>query len=155
MNWLSKWNRVTVSLSMNVTRFGTGVIFLLLISDLFKKVTESFTSSFSFCYWMPIVATALTPFMWLGSPADFWPAAYTAMFATLLGSVLLLANIIRESSQHMPSVTHSAPTFKTFFLSFGKILFAYSGASAFPNFQNDMREKKKFPKAVVIGFSSK
>ncbi len=155
MNWLWKSNRITVSLSMNVTRFGTGVIFLLLISSLFKSVTQSFIPSFSFCYWMPIVGTALTPLMWLGSPADFWPAAYTAMFATLLGSVLLLTNIIRESSQHISSATHSAPTFKSFFLSFGKMLFAYSGASAFPNFQNDMKEKDKFPKAVTVGFSSK
>ncbi len=155
MNWLSKSNRITVSVSMNVTRFGIGVIFLLLISDLFKSVTQSFTSSFSFCYWMPMVAAALTPLVWLGSPADFWPAAYSAMFATLLGSLLLLINIIRESSEHISSATHSAPTFKSFFLSFGKMLFAYSGASAFPNFQNDMKEKHKFPKAVTLGFSSK
>ena len=39
----------------------------------------------------------------------------------------------------------------SFFTSFGTILFAFGGASCFPNLQVDMKQPDKFPLAVVIG----
>ena len=133
---------VSVSLAMNITRFGTSTVFLLIISDLLKSVVASdqLKSVMAFlhfeklielgvCSWVPIVGTTLTPLMWLGSPADFWPAAYTAMVSTVVGSVLLLINIGIESKDHIKSATYSMPTFKNFFLSFGNILFAFGGLS--------------------------
>ncbi len=143
---------MTVSVAMNVTRFGASTVFLLLTAGLLRTVTASFIDHIGICSWIPIVGALLTPLMWLGSPADFWPAAYSAMISTVVGSFLLIANIIKESPDHIHGATYSAPTFKSFFLSFGNILFAFGGASAFPNFQNDMREKEKFPKAVTFGF---
>jgi len=52
-------------------------------------------------------------------------------------------------------VSHRNPTFGNFFDAFATILFSFGGASAFPTFQVDMRIPEKFPKAVVIGITSK
>jgi vesicular inhibitory amino acid transporter len=136
---------------MDITRFGASTVFLLLTAGLIKNVVQNLIH-IGICSWIPIVGALLTPIIWCGSPADFWPVAYIAMISTVIGSILLIINIIIESPDHFPSATYSAPSFKSFFLSFGNILFAFGGASAFPNFQNDMREKEKFPKAVTFGF---
>lgn len=104
---------------MNITLFGTSAVFLLLTSEVIQSVTGDFIH-FSFCDWIPIVAIVLLPLMWLGSPQDFWPAAYAAMGATIVGSILLMINIIKEAPDYFPDATYSGPSFKSFFLSFGK-----------------------------------
>ncbi|XP_054155610.1 uncharacterized protein LOC128954069 [Oppia nitens] len=148
------WGSAIVSISMNFTRFGTGVVFLILTSQLLQQVMSHVNKvqELGICSWVPIVGVSLTPFMWLGSPADFWPAAYTAMLSTILGSILLLADIGLQAKDRVSSANYPMPTFVSFFKAFGNILFAFGGASAFPNFQNDMKEKDKFPKAVIYGF---
>ena len=45
--------------------------------------------------------------------------------------------------------------FETFFLAFGMILFCFGGMAAFPTIQADMKEPKKFTKAVIIAMSCK
>lgn len=47
---------------------------------------------------------------------------------------------------------HPSPTPDSFFLGFGTMLFSYGGAITFPTIQNDMRDRSKFPLAVVISF---
>ena len=65
--------RYLVSFSINFTLFGVGVVFLLLASENIVSLINSYTdSNFSFCYMCVIVAAALTPVCWLGTPADFW-----------------------------------------------------------------------------------
>ena len=41
---------------------------------------------------------------------------------------------------------------KSWFLSFGKFLFAFGGHSAFPNFQKDMKNPRNFPGSILIAF---
>ncbi|ROT80809.1 hypothetical protein C7M84_000446 [Penaeus vannamei] len=48
---------------------------------------------------------------------------------------------------HFPS-----PTFSSFFLGFGSILFALGGASIFPTVQNDMRDRSQFGSSVIVAF---
>lgn len=62
-----------VSCCLNVTQFGTAVVFLLLAS----KNIESFLHAYGgihigFCYLVIIVATFMLPFTMLKSPKDFW-----------------------------------------------------------------------------------
>ena len=54
-----------------------------------------------------------------------------------------------------PPIPHSNPSFGSFFSAFGKILFAFGGASIFPTLQVDMKDPKKFPITVVIGVTCK
>ena len=56
---------------------------------------------------------------------------------------------------HLPPASHSYPSFGSFFTAFGKILFAFGGASIFPTIQVDMKDPKKFSFAVVMGITSK
>ena len=65
--------RTVVSSCLNVTQFGTAVVFLLLAS----KNIESFLRAFqgpeiSFCLLVLIVAAFMLPFTMLKSPKDFW-----------------------------------------------------------------------------------
>lgn len=43
-------------------------------------------------------------------------------------------------------------TFKTYFLGISTMCFGFSGASAMPTIQNDMKDKSKFTIAVIVGF---
>ena len=90
--------------------------------------------------------------MWLRSPADFWPVAYSAMISSVVGTVLLIINCALEISKHGMAKDFHVDGLETWASAFGTILFAFGGASAFPNFQNDMKEKDKFPRAVILGY---
>lgn len=50
-------------------------------------------------------------------------------------------------------VRHEIHGFHDFFLAFGTLLFAFGGASTFPTIQNDMEDKNKFSKSVMIAFT--
>jgi len=54
-----------------------------------------------------------------------------------------------------PPITHSNPSFGGFFTAFGKILFAFGGASIFPTIQIDMKKPNKFSLTVTIGIIGK
>lgn len=140
-----------VSVLMNITRIGATAVFVLLTAGFVFSLTGSFVS-LTLCQWIPIVSAALLLPLWLGSPADFWPIAYSAMLSTTIGSILLLVAIILEITSNGFGQDFHFDGFESFSTAFGAILFAFGGASAFPNFQNDMREKDKFPKAVIFGF---
>lgn len=64
--------RNLVSISINFTLFGVGVVFLLLSSINIANLLEPYWSNVSFCYIGAIVAACLVPVTWLGTPADFW-----------------------------------------------------------------------------------
>ena len=141
-----------MSFSLDLTSFGASTVFLLLTSDVIKTLTESFIH-ISTCLWVLIIGAILTPMTYLGSPQDFKPVAFLATLGTVFGTALLFVVILIDfkNGSHHPQYT--APTFKSYFLSFGKILFAYGGAVAFPTFQNDMKHKEQFSLAVFYGMS--
>jgi vesicular inhibitory amino acid transporter len=147
-----KWMKILCSFCMNITFFGGATVYLLLCSELIHSITHTFIKNLTFCDWIPIMAIILLPLTWLGSPEDFWPAAFGALGATIIGCILLLINIITDSSQKANDVQYDSPTFQSFFLGLGIITFSFGGAGAFPTFQNDMKDKRKFPLAVSIGF---
>lgn len=142
---------VLVSVLMNINRIGASTVFLILTSNLIMSLTHKFIS-LSLCQWIPIVTAVLLIPFWLGSPVDFWPVAYMAMLSTVIGSILLIIDLILEITKNGWAKDFHIESVETVSSAFGTILFAYGGASAFPNFQNDMKQKKKFPTAVIFGF---
>ena len=76
------------------------------------------------------------------------------MVSTSLASILLLVQILMDMPSDMSTVTHRAPSFQSFFLAFGTMLFAFGGLAIFPSIQNDMREPKRFGVSVLGGFAS-
>lgn len=135
--------------------FGGGVGFILLISGNIESVVESFSShsahlQMTSCYWILVVTCVLIPLSWLGTPKDFWQAGVIAASTTAVGAVLIAISIGVNVDRDVP-VLHKDPSVVTFFTAFGTILFAFGGASCFPNIQVDMKQPDKFPLAVVLG----
>ncbi|GIY44720.1 aa_trans domain-containing protein [Caerostris extrusa] len=79
------------------------------------------------------------------------PAAVIALATTVTACVILIV-LIAEEIADAETVSHPAPSVKSFFLSYGTILFAFGGAASFPTFQNDMKDRTQFPKAATFGF---
>lgn len=143
-----------VTINIIVQLFGVAVVFLLLCAELIQEVLKDHVR-ISFCDWIIVIGLVLIPFMFLGSPQDFSPAAFGAMGCTVVSCVLLLVLFGEEvySCGGLPNdTTYGGVTFKSVFLSLGTILFAFGGAATFPTFQNDMKHKRQFPSAVTIGF---
>ena len=54
-----------------MTMFGGSVVYVLLAAENISALLPD-KVNFSFCYIALIIACALTPFTWLGTPKDFW-----------------------------------------------------------------------------------
>lgn len=140
-----------ISIIMNITMIGSTTVIILLISKLLESLTNQFIP-LNFCQWAPIISVLLLGPLWLGSPIDFWPIAYCAMFSTLIGTIITLILLIVKISNDGFYQEYHHNGFSKFASSLGTIMFAFGGTSAFPNFQNDMKDKRKFPRAVIYGF---
>lgn len=147
---VAPWMRYVVSFCVDFTLFGVATVFLLLSSQMIGDLAAKF--GITFCYWILILAAFLCPLMWLGTPDDFWPAAVVALITTVTACILLFASVIRDRTE-VTNVEYKKPSISSFFLAFGTILFSFGGASTFPTFQNDMKDRSQFPKAAIIGFS--
>ncbi len=65
--------RTFVSMSVNVTQFGIGVVFLLLAAKNIDDFCHAiFAWRISFCIMILVVAAILLPLTMLKSPQDFW-----------------------------------------------------------------------------------
>lgn len=145
-----KWMRMFVSACVNITLFGVGTVLLLLSARLVTSLM-SHMWIISPCLWIIIIAVVLTPFMWLGTPKDFWPIAVGAAVTTGIACFMIIVRSMLEAGPTVP-VEYPPPTFSSFFLAFGTILFSYGGASTFPTIQNDMKDRAMFSKSVSIAF---
>jgi vesicular inhibitory amino acid transporter len=148
------WCRKFVSVCTTITLFGTATVFLILASENIASLILSWTNTdISFCYFVLIIAALLTPITFLGSPKDFWQVGLGAAIATTIAVVIMLIGMSMDHKKYEGKVTHPAPDFVSFILGYGTIMFAYSGQSAFPTIQHDMKEPSKFPKAVMGSYS--
>ena len=139
--------------------FGCAIVLLVLAAEMLTQLTNQLGLQVTFCEWIIITGFILLPFTFAGSPVDFWPISISAMASTAIASVLLLIEITR---QHFADAEKQEPvhggddgdpvTVKTFLLGVSTIAFAFSGASAMPTLQNDMRDKSRFILALLIGF---
>ena len=77
-----------------------------------------------------------------------------AVISTVLACIVVFVQILIDASE-MPPPNYQNPTVASFALGFGAILFAFGGSSAYPTIQNDMTDRTKFGKSVLIAFSCK
>ncbi|CAG5130404.1 unnamed protein product [Candidula unifasciata] len=146
-----RFGRLVASCSINVTLFGVSVVFLLLASENLQSLVRNAGRDISFCYWLIIVAGALCPISWLGTPKDFWPIAVGAVVSTSIACCLIVANAMYDGKKLSPA-TYPEIQFESFFMAFGTICFAFGGHPAFPTFQTDMKEPEKFGRAIFIAY---
>lgn len=140
-----------VSILMNVTNTCATTVFMLFTSDLLSQLTRSFIG-YNICQWIPITSVLFLVPILFGSPIDFWPIAYMATLSTTIGSILLIISLAIQVQRHGFIHEYRIQNFESFASCFGIAFYAFGGAAAFPSFQNDMRDKNQFSKAVIFGF---
>ena len=74
------------------------------------------------------------------------------MLTTVIACVMIIVQSAIDAPDVPKPLVYPNPTFQSFFLAFGSILFAFGGASSFPTIQNDMNDKTKFVKSVNMAF---
>lgn len=149
--------RALVTTCVQITLIGSMVVILLLAAQLIQSIAEQSTG-ICHCTWIMILAAILTPLTWFGTPSEFWPAAVGALLTTTIAVVLILVECFAVFNNE--SYEDQKPAYQKFgplepkpiFLAFGTVMFAYGGTASFPCFQNDMKDKRKFPMSVLIGF---
>ncbi|KAK4326153.1 hypothetical protein Pmani_003299 [Petrolisthes manimaculis] len=135
-----------------VTLFGVSTVTILLSAQLLESILTTSLPQIGVCSWLLVCGVVLIPLSWLSSPKEFWPASVLALIATVAACVVVVVKILVEEGTPGKEAQHPAPTLYSFFLGFGTMLFSYGGAITFPTIQNDMRDRSKFPLAVVISF---
>ncbi|GFO10639.1 amino acid transporter antl1-like isoform x2 [Plakobranchus ocellatus] len=143
--------RKLVSFCVDFTSFGSCVVFVLLASQNISDLVASIGPSWSFCSWLVIVAAALCPFCWLGTPKDFWPIALAAALATAVACLVILIKMWRDAVVVLPAF-HGPLYWKSFLISFGTMAFAFGGHHVFPTIQVDMKKPERFSAAISIAY---
>lgn len=142
-----------VSACIDISQFGTSVVYLLLSSkNIHDFLKAFFNTNISFCLIIIIVALLLLPLTFLKSPQDFWLAVVIAMFTTSLAVILILIGMTIDYPTC--SEYHHMPQFKlsNYFLALGTMLFAWGGHAAFPTIQHDMKKPNEFTKSTLLAF---
>ena len=81
----------------------------------------------------------------------FRPIAVGATAATSLAAIITSIDTIIDIP-HQHDVPLEKPTFYTFMLAFGTIIFSFGGSGTFPTIQQDMKKSHKFPITVLISY---
>lgn len=147
-----KWGSAVISCSINFTMFGTTVVYILLAAGNIVELLPA-DSKWTCCYISLIIWGVMTPFTWLGTPKDFWGIAAGATLATTTASFILFGVVINYSKEiDVSDVKHTHVDVISFFTAYGTICFAYNGHPAFPTFQSDMANPRKFGRALALGY---
>ncbi|GAB6020125.1 hypothetical protein CHUAL_002854 [Chamberlinius hualienensis] len=146
-----KWLSVLITICIQVNLLGVCVVYTLLIAGMFEDLFKEIWNV-NICYWDMVVIAIFIPLSWFQTPKDFWVLAVGAAVSIMIASVMLTVLSILDIGEYV-NVNYPNPTFKSFTLALGTILFGYAGAIGLPTFQNDMKDRSKFPKATIIGFA--
>ncbi|MCL4140960.1 UNVERIFIED_CONTAM: hypothetical protein GTU68_032613 [Idotea baltica] len=137
-------------ISVLITLIGSTIVFIILIAEMMNSLVPVLSQ----CEWCLIVVAIILPFIWLGSPKDFWQASVLAVLATVIAVVVIVVKMIVDRQRFLDqNPIHPIPSITTFSLGFGAILFSFGGASVFPTIQNDMKNRSDFWKSVIISFA--
>ncbi|XP_053207949.1 uncharacterized protein LOC128392004, partial [Panonychus citri] len=144
-------SRSLVTWLVQIASIGSAVVMLLVCSQLVSDLIDR-SHTLSYGVWIVLIAVVICPLMWLGTPVEFWGAAALALGTSTITVILLLIDMIKDLKALETSPRVSAPTATSISLAFGTFMFAYGGTAPFPTYQNDMKEKDKWPQAVIMGF---
>ena len=106
---VGSWGRIVSVISITLTLYGGGCVFIVLISQLLGSLCAAAGFHLSLCTWMVIVAGILTPLTWMGTPKDFWPIAVGALVTTMVACLLIVITCVMDgtekSEKHFPPPT--------------------------------------------------
>ncbi|VDK44068.1 unnamed protein product [Anisakis simplex] len=143
-----------VSVCLDITQFGTAVVFMLLAAKNFENFLHVYGGvHIGFCYLVIIVGIFMLPFTMLKSPKDFWWAVIGAMITTSIAVTMIIFGASMDFSTCSPHNSYPNPKMDRFFMSFGTVMFAYGGHGAFPTIQHDMKKPYHFNRSVLLAFT--
>ena len=111
---MGRWGRIVSVVSITLTLYGGGCVFIVLISQLTGSLMAGAGLHLDLCTWMVIVAAALTPLTWMGTPKDFWPIAVGALITTMVACILIIINCVLTGAE-LEEKVYPAPTANGFF----------------------------------------
>ena len=111
---VGRWGRIASVVSITLTLYGGGCVFIVLISQLTGSLMAGAGLHLDLCTWMVIVAAALTPLTWMGTPKDFWPIAVGALITTIIACILIIINCVL-AGEELEARVYPAPTANGFF----------------------------------------
>jgi len=149
---LGPCGRSSISLLNNIGLFGVSIVFLILCADNIQDIAKDAIPQMNTCLWLIVVAGALWPFTWVGSPKDFWWAGLAALLSTVIALIMIYIQAGIDAPSTRADIYYTSPTLESFFTALPTIMFAFGGASTFPTIQNDMINKSEFVKSVGIAF---
>ena len=146
--------QIAASFSVFMQCYGSAVVVLSICAELIYSLVKDIKSiPLTSCEWIIVIGLIAIPFMWLPTPAEITFVAYTAMGCTAVSVLLMLIIFGQEFTSETHVAIPPSPVIpKSFFLSIATMSFAFGGAAAFPTFQNFMKDKTKFPRAVMSGY---
>ena len=111
---VGRWGRIASVVSITLTLYGGGCVFIVLISQLTGSLMAGAGLHLDLCTWMVIVAAGLTPLTWMGTPKDFWPIAVGALITTIIACILIIINCVL-AGEELEARVYPAPTANGFF----------------------------------------
>lgn len=149
---VGKWGRMLCTVCICLTLYGAGCVFIVLISQLVQSLLAEVGVNLDLCLMMLIVAGALTPLTWLGTPKDFWPIAVGALLTTVVACVLIVIQALLDHHEttELAEIDYPYPSVEGSIKAFASIMFAFAGASTFPTIQADMKHKDQFKISAIM-----
>lgn len=144
------WGSKVTTASLILTLFGGSIVLLLLSAEM---VGSLIPNDLGFGVWIIIIGLILMPLTFFGSPVDFSPVAFFAMSSTSVAALLILISCLTGNPLTETQTSEYHISFMGVLVGIASMCFAFSGASAMPTIQNDMRNKKSFTKSVILAFA--
>ncbi|KAG7300816.1 hypothetical protein JYU34_015151 [Plutella xylostella] len=149
--------RRLVTFLIDATVFGAGVPNLLVASQSLQLFWWKITGGgvgVSYCVWMLLIGLLLCPVMWLGSPKDMKPLAFSSVFivSTVAISTWTCILLDVQSPRSRGGVLDHQPGTQDFLIAYGIIAFQFDIHPMLLTIQVDMKDSTRINRAVFLGF---
>ncbi|XP_063689364.1 uncharacterized protein LOC134822314 isoform X2 [Bolinopsis microptera] len=147
-----KCGEVAVQVCANVTLVGGCCAYILIAAQSLSRFLfiEFEVDCIGYRTCVAIMALVFLVVILFGSGGDSLLVPVLATVLSVTFTLLIIYGIFQTGKS--PNFQPYQVTAKSWFLSFGKFLFAFGGHSAFPNFQKEMKKPRDFPGSVIIAF---
>ena len=74
---VGKTGRYLSIICITITLYGDGCVYIVAMATYLKNILAELHADISLCYWMLVVAVAMCPICWLGTPSDLWQGKFS------------------------------------------------------------------------------
>ncbi|XP_041452777.1 amino acid transporter AVT1F-like isoform X2 [Lytechinus variegatus] len=147
------WGRRIASVLLYLYGVAICTTGLLILADNLDVLLNLVGVRLTVCSYLPIVAVCVCPFLWMGTPKDFWFAGYFAVITATTAGGFLFIGALLDHEYYSNLDNHGGVETAEVLSSMGDIIFAYAGQSVYPTVQHDMRNPEDFTTSVLFGYA--